>query len=206
MDGKTPMTPRPQRSTSSQDREVGALIARLLLHFWTPQELSQEARALMAQDWVMDLKEFGPEAVAIACGEWRRNNSKRPAIADIRALAIEWKRESEWEPGYRPDPVALQERRERRARECRDMQLAGRAAINAWAQENGHADVDAMAEARGCDWSDVYVMGMKDLMARAVAAAGRQPVKGFASGAAMFGVTAREVEEPPTPSYTPYRD
>lgn len=46
----------------------------------------REAQAL---DWLADLREFGPDTVSRACGEWRRTQSKRPTIADIRRLCIE---------------------------------------------------------------------------------------------------------------------
>jgi hypothetical protein len=61
----------------------------LLLHFWTPQELGDDARAAMAEDWVTDLAAFNPEIVSKACGEWRKAQTRRPTIADIRKLCIE---------------------------------------------------------------------------------------------------------------------
>jgi hypothetical protein len=79
----------PSNSSHDTDRAVAGLVARLLLHFWTPQELSEGARKAMAEDWVSDLREFGPDAVAEACGCWRRSQTRRPTIADIRKLAIE---------------------------------------------------------------------------------------------------------------------
>lgn len=83
------MTPNsPLSSSSADDREIAALIARLLLHFWTPQDLSEGARKAMAQDWLTDLREFGPTIVAAACTNWRRSESRRPTIADIRRLCI----------------------------------------------------------------------------------------------------------------------
>lgn len=81
------------RSSGSRDtrtdREVAGIIARLLLHFWAPGELSDVARAAMAQDWLEDLREFGPACVANACQEWRREQENRPKPANIRKLCIE---------------------------------------------------------------------------------------------------------------------
>lgn len=46
-------------------------------------------RKFQARDWLDDLGEFSPIVVADACQSWRRSQSKRPTIADIRALCIE---------------------------------------------------------------------------------------------------------------------
>ncbi len=74
---------------SQNEQAIAGLIARLLLHFWTPQELGDDARAAMAEDWVTDLAEFGPDILARGCGEWRKTHSRRPTIADIRKLCME---------------------------------------------------------------------------------------------------------------------
>ena len=68
-------------------REIAALIARLLAHYWTADdpEASRKAQIL---DWIEDLVEFGTDIVSVACGEWRRTQIKRPTPADIRRLAI----------------------------------------------------------------------------------------------------------------------
>lgn len=93
----TARTPtRQQHSTQSRDtqqsndgRDVAGIIARLLLHYYSPGDLSEAARKAMAQDWVEDLVEFGPTAVSQGCREWRQTQSKRPTPADIRRLCIE---------------------------------------------------------------------------------------------------------------------
>jgi hypothetical protein len=81
----------PSRYTqqSNDGRDVAGIVARLLLHYYSPGDLSEAARKAMAQDWVEDLVEFGPTAVAHGCREWRQTQSKRPTPADIRRLCIE---------------------------------------------------------------------------------------------------------------------
>jgi hypothetical protein len=73
----------------SDAKEVAALIANLLRHYWTADELpaSREAQIL---DWIEDLVEFGPDIVAAACREWRRrSDGRRPTPGQVRKLAIE---------------------------------------------------------------------------------------------------------------------
>lgn len=96
MDGAALTTRKQQHSRPSQDndRQVAATIARLLLHYWAPGDLSDEARKAMAADWLEDLSEFGPDVVGHACREWRRKPiNRRPLPGEIRALCIERKRE-----------------------------------------------------------------------------------------------------------------
>jgi hypothetical protein len=47
-----------------------------------------EARREQVIDWIDDLVEFGPTAVADACREWRRDFDRRPTPANIRRLCI----------------------------------------------------------------------------------------------------------------------
>jgi hypothetical protein len=68
--------------------ETGALVARLLTHYWTAAE-PIGVRQAQAEDWIEDLCEFLPAQVNEACRRWRRSQSRKPTIADIRALAIE---------------------------------------------------------------------------------------------------------------------
>jgi hypothetical protein len=76
------------------EREVAGIIARLLMHYYAPGDLSDAARRAMAQDWLEDLAEFGPAIVADACRQWRRKpNSRRPLPGDIRALCLDEERE-----------------------------------------------------------------------------------------------------------------
>ena len=82
------------------------MIARLLLHFWTPQDLSAEARAAMAADWLGDLRGFSPEVFAEACSRWRIKETRRPTIAEMHKLCAEV-RELRREPEqYLPPPLA----------------------------------------------------------------------------------------------------
>lgn len=139
-----------QHSTSSADnRAVAALIARLLLHYWTPQDLSDGARAAMAQDWLDDLREFGPEIVSEACGRWRRGESRRPTIADIRQFALE-AREERREPAVMMLPAPERDRRmAERARREAEMAAEGRELTNAWARAAGYESFDAYLEGGG---------------------------------------------------------
>jgi hypothetical protein len=63
-------------------------IMTLLAMYWTADE-SPEIRALVADAWLEDLEEFDAEILADACREWRRGQTHRPNIADIRKLCIE---------------------------------------------------------------------------------------------------------------------
>ena len=103
MDGDRALTTaRLQHSTSSaDDRQVAGLIARLLLHYWAG-DMSDGARKAMAEDWLDDLREFGPEIVVEACSRWRRSQTRRPTIADIRALCIEEQAERRPQRGALP--------------------------------------------------------------------------------------------------------
>lgn len=87
------LTPRKQpllTTSPDSDRQVAGLIARLLLHFWAPSDLPEAARKAMAQDWLDDLREFGPEIVAAACTQYRRQpGQKRPTPGDIRAICAD---------------------------------------------------------------------------------------------------------------------
>jgi hypothetical protein len=71
-------------------REIAGIVARLLLHYFVPGELSDSARKAMAEDWVEDLGEYPPQTVADACREWRRKPiNRRPLPGEIRALCID---------------------------------------------------------------------------------------------------------------------
>lgn len=60
----------------------------MLGHYWAANE-DTRLRAALAQDWLGDLREFTATVVADACREWRRAETKRPTIADIRRLCQE---------------------------------------------------------------------------------------------------------------------
>jgi hypothetical protein len=89
----------------SQDSllRVGAEILRLLSHYWSTNE-NEALREAQARDWLADLKDFSPEIVAEACGNWRRGETKRPMISDIRQRCFEiLDRSRPPEPAYRAD-------------------------------------------------------------------------------------------------------
>ncbi len=50
---------------------------------------TRETRQAQIEDWVMDLREYGSEAISRACGRWRITQRNRPTPADIVKLAIE---------------------------------------------------------------------------------------------------------------------
>lgn len=186
------MVTRPKQPHSSVSREderaVAGLIARLLLHYWTPQDLPDGARASMAQDWLDDLREFGPESVAEACGEWRRTQNRRPTPSDIRRLAIEAQRNrrADDEPLALPSPEVLAARAERARMRDREMQLGGRAIVTEWARERGFDSIEAYAEANGIHWSEAYGRVVTGILTGSPIAGPMQSV------AAQLGVTARE--------------
>ncbi len=94
--GSTPGSPM----RSETDRQIASLIARLLSHFWATGE-PESLRREQAHDWLDDLREYGPETVSRACGEWRRMQSRRPTIADIRKLCVEYREMYKPEQKYR---------------------------------------------------------------------------------------------------------
>lgn len=69
------------------DNAIAEIIARLLSHFGTTDEPLAVRRSI-ARDWLEDLAEFSPAQVQSAGREWRRTQSMRPTIADIRRLCI----------------------------------------------------------------------------------------------------------------------
>ena len=81
----------PSRDTqqSNDGRDIAGIVARLLLHYYAPRDLSDAARKAMAEDWVEDLREYGPAIVADACQEWRRSQTRRPVPSEIRKLCSE---------------------------------------------------------------------------------------------------------------------
>ena len=79
-------------------------------HYWLATE-PEPVRRTQLEDWLEDLGEFSPAAVAAACREWRQTKSKRPTPADIRKLCIvaqNRRRDSEAKalpaPARRPEP------------------------------------------------------------------------------------------------------
>lgn len=60
----------------------------MFTHYWTGNEPA-EVRQAQFEDWLVDLAEFSPEAVEAASIEWRRANSRRPTIAELRPIVAE---------------------------------------------------------------------------------------------------------------------
>lgn len=82
-----------QQKSSSEIKEIAALVNRLMNHHWTADEPST-LRQAQAEDWLEDLIEFSPAIVAEACRQWRRKpGSRRPLPGDIRVLCIAEHRE-----------------------------------------------------------------------------------------------------------------
>jgi hypothetical protein len=81
---------------------IGALVSRLLSHFWTANDTA-EARQLQIQDWLDDLREFGPAVVEGACQRWRRTESRRPTPADIRKACFDEQRDYPRHYGIEPE-------------------------------------------------------------------------------------------------------
>jgi len=77
-----------QQTNSTERRQIASLISRLLSHYWTAAD-RPETREAQIEDWIIDLHQFGAEAVARACGRWRITEHRRPTPADIVKLAIE---------------------------------------------------------------------------------------------------------------------
>lgn len=118
---------------------IAGLISRLLSHFWAANEDSR-LRAAIAQDWLSDMGEFHESVVAEACQEWRRAETKRPTIADIRRLCMEashYRHPDELAPrsANRHDPAAAEALDLRN--KARDLSAAE--SREAWARSHGVA-------------------------------------------------------------------
>jgi len=94
----------------------------------------------LAADWLADLEEFGPEAVESACREWRRGQSKRPTIADMRALCKETASPREMQQLPPPPDYAAIERARQRAATKRQRTEEAYAWRQRFAEERGFAD------------------------------------------------------------------
>lgn len=73
-------------SQSANENAIAETIVRLLSHFATADE-PLPVRREIAADWLEDFSEFTPTQVAWAAREWRRTQTLRPAIAELRDLA-----------------------------------------------------------------------------------------------------------------------
>lgn len=74
--------------TTSNAHAIAEIITRLLNHFGATNE-HPAVRKAMAEDWLEDLREFTQGQVEWAAREWRRTQTMRPSIAEIRRLATE---------------------------------------------------------------------------------------------------------------------
>lgn len=129
----------PVKSSSSdlprRRKEISALIARLLNHYWTADDDPAMRRA-QAEDWIEDLVEFDVGDVQNACVEWRRSQHRRPTPADIRLLAIaEHRRQN---PTPEPPYIPLPEPREHTAEEIAEVDRKMRAWRRALAETVKH--------------------------------------------------------------------
>lgn len=75
----------PHSNFSANETAIAEIVAKLLNHYGTVDEPLAVRRSI-ARDWLEDLAEFTPGQVAWAAREWRRTQSMRPTIADIRTL------------------------------------------------------------------------------------------------------------------------
>jgi len=124
---------------------VGAEISRLLSHYWSTSE-DQHLREAQAKDWLADLKEFPPEVVAEACGDWRRGETRRPMIADIRTRCFEIRERSKPAVFVRPDIEKT-----KAARVEWTGKVAEAAAYrNEWARARGFPDFKTALEKGAC--------------------------------------------------------
>jgi len=72
----TRVPPGHPQPSSNEISEIAALVTRLLSHFWTADE-HVAVRQAQIEDWLDDLREFGPAIVREACAEWRRQPDNR---------------------------------------------------------------------------------------------------------------------------------
>lgn len=174
---------------STANRQIAATISRLLGHYWTAAD-PPETRQAQIEDWLADLREFGPEIVSEACGRWRRAESRRPTPADVRRLAIEAQREMREaaEPLYLPSPEARAARAEHVAARDQEMQLGGREIVTKWARERGFETIDDYAAHHCMHWSDAY----REVISGILAGSPIARSLGSADIAAALGVKARK--------------
>lgn len=80
-----PRSPSPNAKLN--DGLIAERVTTLLNHYWTAAD-DPAVRKLQIHDWLDDLSEFPAAWVAEACQEWRRSQSRRPLISNIRELCI----------------------------------------------------------------------------------------------------------------------
>jgi hypothetical protein len=95
-------------------REVSALVAKLMSHYWTADD-PEPIRRAQAEDWIADLVEFDLADIVAAITVWRRDSTHRPTIAHIRQLCIAEEASRNTQSHYLalagpPDPEAIAHR------------------------------------------------------------------------------------------------
>lgn len=95
---------------------IAARMMALLSHYYQPQ-VDEGIDELAMTDWIMALGDIPQQAVADACQDWLRNETRRPTPADIRRKA-EARIERPAPPSEEAEPfapavISLDERRER---------------------------------------------------------------------------------------------
>jgi len=178
-------------STKSTNRAIAAMVSRLLSHYWTAAD-PVETREAQIEDWIIDLREFGPDIVNEACARWRIANDRRPTPANVRLLAIDIQREENDRLALEgPDTQAIRAAREavlaRREERHSELQREGRDIVNRWAVERGYDDIDDYATAHKMSWAVAYSMVVDDIFAKSRFRAAVTPLT-----AAAMGVTATE--------------
>ena len=129
---------------SQTDRLIAEMISRLLSHYWAAGE-PEALRRAQALDWLDDLREFGSDVVAYACGEWRRSETKRPTIADLRRLCAQRQYKTRPAAPCVTRPFDLERRIEhQKMRRARDEEAAQSREI--MAREYGFPDFKAAME------------------------------------------------------------
>ena len=116
-----------KKSSPETLAELSAMVSRLLNHYWTGDDPAAVRKTQIA-DWLEDLREFRLAIIENAIREWRRTETRRPTIADIRKLCC-------------AAAFAEQERRLLRSPEAR----------HAYARSLGYADEDERLAAIAAD-------------------------------------------------------
>lgn len=75
------------RQRETESKRILARIKTLVAHYWVGKE-DELSSAAKFMDWYEALKSFPYWAIEEACKEWMANETRKPAIAQIRALAV----------------------------------------------------------------------------------------------------------------------
>ena len=84
-----PGSHEPSHQSSLNKRLVSEQIFKLLSHYWLVNE-DDALRRAQVSDWIADFEEFPASIVAGICEQWRRAEEKRPSIAALRKLCLEY--------------------------------------------------------------------------------------------------------------------